>query len=86
MQELYNMNRTRDVQSDDYANDIYRRSLSRQRFEPRPPKNTHNLNPDRQLFKPAEDMAPFNDQPVQYNILKPYKNPAQAAWNQKYYK
>lgn len=80
------MNKSRETQSDDYAMNSYRRSISRQRFEPRPPKNTHNINPDRQLFKKSEDMAPFDDQLVQYNTLKPYKNPVQAAWNPRYYR
>jgi len=79
------MNRSNDAMNDGYAMSMYKRGSTMQRFEPKAPRSNAYNHPDRQLFKPHEDMAPFGDQLIQYNVTKPYKYIAQGSWNGKHY-
>jgi len=83
------MNRSNEARNDDYSLVMRKRSQMPKNVDFRIPRSTYmtarNMNPDRMLFKGSEDMAPFNDQLVQYNILKPYKSPVPGVWKTQHY-
>lgn len=78
------MNRSAEARNDDYALVMRQRAAVPKNVDGRTTRanyaSTRNINPDRSLFRGTEDMAPFNDQLVQYNVTRPYKPPAQGAW------
>lgn len=83
------MNRSIEARNDDYAIHMRQRSRVPKNVDSRLPRATYltarNLNPDRVIFKGTEDMAPFNDQLVQYNATRPYKSPTQGIWKTSHY-
>lgn len=83
------MNRSTDTRNDDYAMTMRQRLNAPKNVDRRLPgsmfRSTRNINPDRTIFKGTEDMAPFNDQLIQYNSTRPYRSPTQGAWKSSHY-
>lgn len=80
------MNKLNDQRNDAYFRSSILRSISAQRYEPKPKNAIREFNPEMSPFKKStENMAPFSDYDSSISTLRPYKNRAQPSWNVKYY-
>lgn len=70
------MNKINEDRSDGYFMSSLKRGLSAQRYEVKPPRVTHIFNTEAKTLKgKKEEFNPFTDQLVQYNKIRPYRNP-----------
>lgn len=79
------MNKTNDERSDSYLLNSLKRGLSSQRYEIKPPRVTHLFNTEKKQFRNGyEDHAPFANQDIEFNTLRPYrqqKPKGSFSWN-----
>lgn len=80
------MNRVKEASDDAYFKSALKRSIGKQTFEQKAPRNTHYYYTEgRQLNRNYEDMAPFEDPSIEYGKLRRLRNPVQKPWNPRYY-